>query len=315
LGADQPTPEQEMARDPDEVTVQNSLFLEAGRLGVEVVFEASCVNASEVLAPKVRSVRLGAIVLAALLALSLGVTLRAVVYSRSVGAYQRELIDALAHELHTPLTTLHVGLRTLEDHVGEDNSQTVQRLLRQVRRLQRLAQRVTAGSRALLHDAAPDLAVRRPDEEIERQLEERFPEALQSGSLVPLLNAPDATVLAASADLEILVCNLVENAIKHGGREGTQRRSSLRVMVATRLEGQKFVLRVEDDGPGQHPKLNRHLIRPFVRGDETTGGLGLGLYLCRRIARRLGGRLSLGPSELGGMRARVTLPLFRERAR
>ncbi len=296
------------------VTATHALFLDANGMAVEVVFAAVCRNADEVLAPRLRPLRVGTAVLLLLLATSSAVTVRAIVYGRTVGAFQRDLIDTLAHELHTPLTTLHVGLRTLAGEVGEAEHEVVERLQRQVRRLRRLTERVTVASRSLLHDAVPDLTLLRPDEEISRLLAERFPEPLGADTLGMRLDAPGATVLADRADLDVLVGNLVENAVKFSHAPGASRPAAQRVLVTTSVRGRRLVMTVEDNGTGIADMLARRPGRPFRHGGGAASGLGLGLYLCRRIARRLRGRLRVRRSGLGGACIEVTLPRYRRDA-
>jgi signal transduction histidine kinase len=291
------------------ITARHGLFLQSGDLAIEIMFEAACSNVDAELTPRLRPLRLGAITLALLLLASSAVTLRAIIYSRTIGAYQNELIDTLAHELHNPVTTLHVGLRTLADNLDEDDRGVIDRLNRQLRRLQRLTERVTVTSRALLHDARPNLALLEPDEEIGSLLAERFPEPLQAGTLRLQQGASGVRVLADRADLEVLVGNLVENALKFSAEFETAQR----VLVSTCRRGQRLVITVEDSGPGIEGRLARRLIRPFRQGGQTASGLGLGLFLCRRIARRMRGRLRIGRSELGGACVQVTAPLFLRR--
>ncbi|MCP4896590.1 MAG: HAMP domain-containing histidine kinase [bacterium] len=294
------------------VSAEHSLFLDAGGLSVEVLFEAAGVNVDELLGARLRQLRIGAITLAVLLLISLAITMRAIVYSRTIGAYQTDLIDTLAHELHTPLTTLHIGLRTLSPNLDEEGTEIAERLQRQIRRLQRLTERVTASSRALLHSATPDLAVNAPDKEIETLLGERFPESLKSGILQLRLGADNATILADRVDLEILIGNLVENALKFASDSRRTEAPTPHVVVSTTRKQRRLAIKIDDNGPGFDRKVARRFFRPFRRGNNAASGLGLGLYLCRRIARRMNGRLSIGRSNLGGACASVTIPLFRK---
>lgn len=108
-------------------------------------------------------------------------------------------------------------------------------------------------------------------------------------------------VRAAGHELERVLVNLVGNAaraMKGGGR----------LTVSVSASGAKAVVRVDDDGPGLPPDLLPRLFTPFATGSAKEGGTGLGLYLCREIARRHGGDLTAGRSPLGGARFELTLP-------
>ena len=101
--------------------------------------------------------------------------------------------------------------------------------------------------------------------------------------------------------------NLANNAADHGKR--------VRVTVAA-VSGEAVVT-IEDDGPGIPAENFEDAFRPFSRLDaarnQNVSGVGLGLTISRDTARAHGGDVTLGKSELGGLRATVRLPLDRER--
>jgi two-component system osmolarity sensor histidine kinase EnvZ len=70
---------------------------------------------------------------------------------------------------------------------------------------------------------------------------------------------------------------------------------------------------VDDDGPGIPPDRREDVFKPFFRLEESrnaeTGGTGLGLTIARDILRSHGGDLTLRDSPIGGLRARLRLPL------
>jgi signal transduction histidine kinase len=83
-------------------------------------------------------------------------------------------------------------------------------------------------------------------------------------------------------------------------------------------EGDKAVIRIEDDGPGIPDDTIEDMMNPFVRGDpsrnSTTGGAGLGLALARAIADQHGGALILSnrlspTGEVEGLTARLEIPV------
>lgn len=115
------------------------------------------------------------------------------------------------------------------------------------------------------------------------------------------------TVRAAGHELERVLVNLIGNAAKAmpaGGNIG----------VSVSLKGAVVTVSVEDDGPGLPPELLPRLFTPFATGSAKTGGVGLGLYLCREIARRHGGDLTAGRSAAGGARFELALPLTEAKA-
>lgn len=115
------------------------------------------------------------------------------------------------------------------------------------------------------------------------------------------------TVRAAGHELERVLVNLVGNAAKAMPSGGN-------IEVSVSLRGSRVIISVEDDGPGLPPELLPRLFTPFATGNAKTGGVGLGLYLCREIARRHGGDLTVGRSAAGGARFELALPLTEAKA-
>lgn len=103
--------------------------------------------------------------------------------------------------------------------------------------------------------------------------------------------------------LKRAISNLANNAADHG--------KQVRVVVAAAAG--EAVITVEDDGPGIPPENYEDAFRPFNRLDaarnQNVSGVGLGLTIARDTARAHGGDITLGKSELGGLRATIRLPL------
>jgi signal transduction histidine kinase len=103
-----------------------------------------------------------------------------------------------------------------------------------------------------------------------------------------------------------LLLNLVRNAIEaQASPRATPRPGKVRIVAA--VESEKLLLSVEDDGPGIDASVASRLFQPFATGKR--GGTGLGLALCRRIARAHGGDITVQAKAPRGTRFAVTLPL------
>ncbi|MFF4606484.1 sensor histidine kinase [Streptomyces sp. NPDC001339] len=110
-------------------------------------------------------------------------------------------------------------------------------------------------------------------------------------------------VRADPAQLERLLANLVDNALRYADSE---------VRITARSTPDQAVLEVADDGPGIPKAVREHVFTRFARldaaRDRGRGGSGLGLAIAREIARAHGGDLTAGDSELGGARLVATFP-------
>ncbi|HEY3317141.1 MAG TPA: HAMP domain-containing sensor histidine kinase [Coriobacteriia bacterium] len=111
-------------------------------------------------------------------------------------------------------------------------------------------------------------------------------------------------IRADRARLAQLTRNLLENAARHAGS---------RVRVSTRAEGDEAVLTVSDDGTGIAEADRERVFERFVRLDEgrsrSDGGTGLGLAVCRAIARAHGGEIRVADTSETGTTFEVRLPL------
>jgi signal transduction histidine kinase len=80
------------------------------------------------------------------------------------------------------------------------------------------------------------------------------------------------------------------------------------VQVRAAREGARFILTVEDDGPGLTEQERSQVGERGERLDETVPGSGLGLAIVRDISKLYGGFFALDATPLGGLLARLTLP-------
>jgi signal transduction histidine kinase len=111
-------------------------------------------------------------------------------------------------------------------------------------------------------------------------------------------------VLGEPALLELVVRNLLDNAVRH---------STSTVEVSLFAQDGRALLVVEDDGPGIAPSHRSEVFVRFVRLDDARsrkpGGAGLGLAIVKEIAAVHGGTVEAGESRLGGASLRVSLPM------
>jgi signal transduction histidine kinase len=108
-----------------------------------------------------------------------------------------------------------------------------------------------------------------------------------------------------STRVEQILVNLLANGIRHARDKG-------QVTVTSTLEDsrQRIIIRVDDDGPGVLPENAEQIFDIYVtRPGEESQGVGLGLPLSRRLARLLGGELTVVPRPGEGGRFLLELPV------
>lgn len=132
---------------------------------------------------------------------------------------------------------------------------------------------------------------------------EELPEAV-AGSSAWLNRLEAGTDVEADRDqLFRVLANLGHNAIQAGATE---------VAVTARQSGDRFVIDVQDNGPGLPPRAREKLFQPF-EGSARVDGTGLGLAIARDLMRAHGGDIELDKSDADGTRFCLILPMSQSR--
>jgi signal transduction histidine kinase len=216
-----------------------------------------------------------------------------------------EFVAAVSHELRTPLTTVLGAVSTVQRLGSRLEGSTQQKLLtralNQGDRLRRLIDElllVAATEHSGLGvDLAPtDLASLLEDTAIDLA-------GVAAGRL-RLDLAAGVPVITDHEKVRRIVTNLVGNAAKYAP-DGP-------ITVSLRSDDRAVTITVADCGPGIAPADRDRVFEPFVQLDQSStrrqGGTGLGLHLCRQLARLLDGRLDLDDAPGGGSRFTLTIP-------
>ncbi len=222
-----------------------------------------------------------------------------------------DFVANASHELRTPLAAVIGYAETLGDADAPTDQATRNRFVgiidREARRMLSLVEDLMTLSHveAEKHD--------RPGEAIDlAQLAARVVaevSSLQGKERVTLAKAqPGTMVLADPSQLEQLLRNLIDNALKYGADD-----QPVAVAVEQNGPGQAR-LAVADRGPGISPEHLPHLTRRFYRTDpgrsRASGGTGLGLAIVKHIVERHGGTLDISSAVGLGTTAAVLLPML-----
>jgi signal transduction histidine kinase len=224
---------------------------------------------------------------------------------------QDSFIDSVTHELKTPLASIKLCLQTLQrPGIPAEKRAALERMMHaDVDRLSTFIDDVLQASR-LAHDDV-GMAI---DEVLLADLAERCAEVvamrhkLREGA-VRVEIAPELVVWSDPAALEIVLRNLIDNAVKYS-------KDVIDVRVTAREDERAGVVIVEvhDRGMGIPRKDLKRIFHRFYRvSDESVRarkGTGLGLFVVSSLVRNLGGRVeaeSAGPGEGSTMRMRLPL--------
>ena len=222
-----------------------------------------------------------------------------------------DFVANASHELRTPLAAVIGYAETLGDESAPTDPETRNRFVgiidREARRMLSLVEDLMTLSHveAEKHD--------RPSEAIDlAQLAARVVgevSTLKGKERVTLADVqPGTMILADPSQLEQLLRNLIDNALKYGAED-----QPVVVTVERGADG-RARLAVTDQGPGIAPEHLPHLTRRFYRTDpgrsRASGGTGLGLAIVKHIVERHGGTLDITSTVGRGTSAAVQLPLL-----
>ncbi|WP_285710305.1 sensor histidine kinase [Erythrobacter oryzae] len=220
-----------------------------------------------------------------------------------------DFVANASHELRTPLAAILGYVETLQEDDGSIDTPVAKKFLgiieREAKRMQALVSDLMSLSR--VEAEKHDLPTTRIDLASLVERAARDAAGPQRGDRLAIALDAEPVVLGDLQQLEQVVRNLVDNALKYGAAEGT-----VQVMLDL-AQGDLARIAVTDEGEGIAPEQIPHLTRRFYRTDpgrsRASGGTGLGLAIVKHIVERHRGRLDI-TSELGkGTRVVVRLPL------
>ena len=206
---------------------------------------------------------------------------------------RRRILADLAHEMRNPLATIEAHLEALEDGVRDLDEATLQALHAGTQRLHRLAQDISAVSRA--EEGQLDS---RPVPTSPQQLLQSSADAAQDAydaarvRLTVETSGPLPDIHVDPERMGQVLANLLENALRHTPPGGTVRLS------ATRPDHHWVELNVTDSGEGIAPEHLPHVFERFYRADPArrhqpgSSGSGIGLTISRALVEAHGGGLS-----------------------
>jgi signal transduction histidine kinase len=224
---------------------------------------------------------------------------------RALDEMKNTFLEAVSHDLRTPLTSILGSALTLEQTGAalppEDARDLVRRVVTNARKLERLLSDLLDLDRLQRGIVSPQ---RRPTDL--RQLVDGVVAEVENPAGHEIqVEAEQATASVDSAKVERILENLLSNAIRHTPPEA-------RIWVrAVAMDG-GIELAVEDDGPGVPEELREAIFQPFRQApgssSEHSPGVGIGLSLVRRFAELHGGRAWVEGRPGGGSSFRVFLP-------
>jgi len=199
------------------------------------------------------------------------------------------MVGAISHDLRTPLTRLRFRIEDVDSEAMREG------MIGEVEEMEQMITSVLA----FIRDASTPGVRERLD--LRTILDEVVRNITMVGGDVRVEAAQPAPVEVDILGIRRLVTNLVENAVKYGER----------ARIRLRIDQDCAIAEVADDGPGVPEEELERVFEPFYRATNAAGkqGNGLGLAVCRSIARAHGGDVRLLRGE-GGFVAQLRIPLY-----
>jgi signal transduction histidine kinase len=224
---------------------------------------------------------------------------------------QRAFLDAVTHEMRTPLSSFRLYLDTLARHDPDAarRREFLERMGEDLDRLDHTVEQVLAAARADERGRTPLSARVEVAGLLEKCIDEvRTRHGLPERAVIfePTDRTAVPPVRGDEGELGIVFKNLLENAVKY-----SEEPLEVRVAVSDGGEGRVRVV-IRDRGMGIAPRELRKIFRRFHRASRDVqrkvSGLGLGLFIVRSLVRRQGGRVEAQSEGMGrGSRFVVTL--------
>ncbi|UWF49439.1 ATP-binding protein [Pseudomonas sp. N3-W] len=210
---------------------------------------------------------------------------------RAFERVRSEFVLRASHELRTPVTGMHMafGLFRERAHFPEDSreadlldtvNEEMQRLMQLINDLLNFSRYQNGLQKLTLAPCSI--------EDLLAQAQARFAGAAEDRGIELLveLQGPLPRLQADQAQLDRVLDNLIDNALRHTAPQG-------QIRLQARRHGERVIISVEDNGEGIAYGQQGRIFEPFVQVGRKKGGAGLGLALCKEIVQLHGGRMGV----------------------
>ncbi|VAX38544.1 hypothetical protein MNBD_PLANCTO02-3335 [hydrothermal vent metagenome] len=217
-------------------------------------------------------------------------------------------VSAVTHELRTPLTTFQLYSDLLANRAltDEKHSQYVKVLQVESERLAHLIENVLSWSR-LERSPNAELIETIQWKEFVARIKPSLTDRVHQAGMMLDVKSSDLSLIGNRTAVERILFNLVDNSCKYAKHANNKK-----IQIELELDGNHIAINIRDYGSGISAELRSSIFEPFTKSAtdaaRSAAGVGLGLSLCRRLARQMKGDLILTDSTPAGTTFQLRLP-------
>ena len=218
--------------------------------------------------------------------------------------HREEMVQEVAHDLRTPLTSIKGAAQNLLDgtagSLDEDTREYVEIIREHSERLIGVVQWLV-GAMTVSSDPVEVTAQETDVGALAREVGRGLKPLAQDCGICLSVSVERQTAFVDAKKMRLVLENLVGNAIKFTDRGGE-------IEVTVVGDGDHVVLEVRDTGVGMDAEQQARIFERYYRSESDQGGTGLGLAICREVARVHGGDISVTSAPGEGSKFTVRIP-------
>lgn len=215
------------------------------------------------------------------------------------------------HDIRNPLTVIcgyvNILMQTFKNRPsGDASTENARQYLEQMEKSVQRCQEMSQMWRSLSRDDVMQHVVNCNLAEILEETRQAMQQTAQEQRTSIIMNIPDQPIHVAGDNLQLyrMFQNLAGNALQAVSADGKGE-----LTIRLRQDGEHAIVEIRDNGCGIPADKLETIFAPYVSTRKDKGGMGIGLYICRKIVEKHGGTLTLQNRDEGGAIATVMLPI------
>jgi len=217
------------------------------------------------------------------------------------------LSASIAHELNQPIGASNINIQFLQKKLdnNEFSPELGKQILALLARDNDRAGNIIRSLRSIFLETGEDDDFWEFNDALDSILEIIRPECRKINITLSIQKSGNLNLVASEVEIKQVLLNLLNNAIRELGDVHHSRKE---ILIECAVEGNLAMIAISDSGRGVPLELQDNLFE--LLSSEKNIGMGLGLWLCKHIITRHGGKLHYGQSDMGGAKFLIAIPIL-----